>query len=168
MNADDELDNLLRNHLSAELDPMRGQAARLFEREVTRPMQRRLRLNAWQGTVYAAGRQIKRFVPMASAMAAAAALGFFVPRWWNGIDASKSEVAEVLKIPPAKLADFEQSSMATHEDHGPFEFPDGKIGRRVHQAQVESARYVDPRTNARTEYYFFPAEQDTVYPAGHQ
>ncbi|MGC4031088.1 MAG: hypothetical protein QM754_04990 [Tepidisphaeraceae bacterium] len=169
---DDEFDNLLRNHFAAELDPLRGDAARAFERHVTQPMQRRLRLN----TVLALGRQVQRCArhaaPMLLTMAACCALGFYVPRWLATPSTTAgheiAESNEAADLGPTRLADFEQSVTVRHEDRGAAALPDGTPGRRIVQSQVESARYVDPRTNARTEIYLFPAGQETIVPADRQ
>lgn len=166
---DDELDNLLRNHFAAELDPLRGDAVRAFDRHVTQPMQRRLRLNGLFAAGRGVGRRARQFGPMLAAMAACTALGFYVPRWIASPAADRHEIAEApADFGPTRLADFEQSVTVRHEDHGSAPLPDGTPGRRVVRSQIESARYVDPKTNARTEFYFFPAGQETIVPAERQ
>ena len=135
---DDELDNLFRNHFAAELDPMRGQAVRAFDREVIRPMRRRVRLDSFAFV----GRRLKQAAPVLLSMAACTALGFYVPRWLS-TPAATTEIADV--SPSGDV-------------------PDATL--RPWQTQIESVHLVDPKTNARTEFYLFPGSPDaTTAPA---
>jgi hypothetical protein len=161
---DDELDNLLRDHLAGELDAVRGQARRAFEREVTRPMQLRLRQRAW--TQIQA--RIRHAAPIALSMAACAALGFYVPRFLTG-PGNSSAANEAVPASVAQIADADLGHTLTRrEDHQPITLPDGTNGRRVVASQVESASWIDPQTKARTEVYLFPVEQEVIQQTGRQ
>lgn len=161
---DDELDNLLRDHLAGELDAVRGQARRAFEREVTRPMQVRLRQRAWTQV----RARVRHAVPIALSMAACAALGFYLPRFL----ASPAAAPMATDTPHAaitQLADADLGHTVTRrEDHSPMTLPDGTNGRRVVANQVESASWIDPQTKARTEVYLFPVEQEVLQQSGRQ
>ena len=162
----DELDNLLRDHLAGELDPMRGQARRAFEREVVAPMQHRLRQRAWQQVRM----RITHAAPLVMSMAACAALGFYVPRFLSSPATPNIAVenAPAGKLAPTQLAEATPNTVTRTEEHGITALPDGTAGRRVLANQVESASWVDPQTNARTEFYVYPTEQEVISPAARQ
>lgn len=161
----DELDNLLRDHLAGELDSMRGQARRAFEREVVAPMQHRLRQRAWQQV----RTRITHAAPLVMSMAACAALGFYVPRFLSGPATPNMAIGTSTagKSLP-QIAEITPDTVTRTEEHGLAALPDGSAGRRVVANQVESASWVDPQTNARTEFYVFPTEQEVISSAGRQ
>lgn len=87
MKADDEFDNLLRDHLAGELSPMRGQAGRAFAREVLSPMRKRVARHRRQRAWWLAGQS-------SCSLAASMALGFFVPMWLAAGTTPPGEVSE--------------------------------------------------------------------------
>ena len=97
MKADDELDNLFRDHLAGELSTMRGQAGRAFTREVLAPMRRRVAQQRRHRAWWLAGQS-------SCTLAASMALGFFVPMWLAAGPTLPEEVGESRPF----LVDFEE------------------------------------------------------------
>lgn len=166
---DDELDNLLRSHLSSELDPQRGQAARAFERQVTQPMQRQLQSRSWHSRLA----HWKHWGSIGVAMAACVALGAFLPSMLGlqtrtaPTNIAETPVANTGPIITPRLADFERTTVFQHVDRGAVTLESGVPGRRVLQQRYDTLRFVDPTSNERLEYVV-PSQQDLFYPVNRQ
>lgn len=189
---DDELDHLLRSHLSSELDPQRGRAAQTFERRVTAPMQRRLRQHSWHARVSA----WRHWAAIGMAMAGCMAFGAFLPSILGDrptdapadepiidtpiVDATLSEttlidapladtaVADAGDVIVPELVEFEQTTILHHTDAGPVTLEDGVPGRRVLQQRYDAIRYVDPTGHGEFQYFVPAPQQDLIYPVQRQ
>jgi hypothetical protein len=174
--SETELEQLLRSHLSGELDMHRGQAVRAFKREVTRPMERRLLINSIRRSVAHHRPTIQRWASMGLAMAACTALGFYLPHFLaspnatpisgnvaNATPASNGET----KIVTPEYAGFERTTVLRHVDEGSGLTPEGDFGRRIKQQKFETVRFTDPKTHEQYEVTI-PSEDEMILPLGHQ
>ncbi len=168
---DDELDNLLRSHLSSELDAERGAARRAFEQQVTRPMQRQLRRRSWQAHVA----QFRHWGAIGLAMAACMTVGAFLPSilgLQTRATPAPTEVAQSQAIGSGpvvtpQFADLERTTVFHHTDAGAVLLDGGVPGRKVLQQRYDTLRYTDPSTHERLEYVI-PSQQDLFYPVNRQ
>ncbi|MBC7784424.1 MAG: hypothetical protein H7144_11350 [Burkholderiales bacterium] len=152
----DDLENLLRNHLGAELDAQRGRAARQFESRVIEPMRVSL------ATRNRRLRSLRTWCAVVSAMAACVALGFAVPRL---LTQPKLEIAAVtptaeISVPKTLapldgekpvLEGLRYTSSQRTIDAGPALLSDGVPARRIIRQRVDQLRWRDPATGGRFE-----------------
>ena len=160
-----DFENLLRHHLSSELDAMRGQSARAFEREVTRPMQRRLRRDFWNRHAARA----RHWGTIGLAMAACTAMGFFLPHFASHSSGGSNIATDTSspQIVTPRYADYDRTTEWRHVDEGAAVLPNGDPGRLLRQQRVESLHYTNPATKEEDEW-MVPSEQETIVPAHRQ
>ena len=162
-----DFENLLRSHLSSELDAMRGQAARAFAREVTRPMQRQLRRNVWSQHAARFRSKVQHWGTIGLAMAACTALGVVLPRFMGTNDPAPLSTNTDSKIVTPSYAGYERTTELQHVDEGNVQLPDGAPARKLRQQRVDSLRYIDPATKEEYEY-IIPSERYLVIPSDRQ
>lgn len=174
-----ELEHMLRAHFAGELDTHRGQAARAFAREVTRPMRRRLFRDALRRQIARHRPQAQRWATIGLAMAACTAIGFYLPR-----ELSRPAVTDIatnqpkavapaltpdgkVKVITPAYAGFERTTVVNHVDQGSGLTPDGNFGRTIRQHRLDTFLFTDPATHDRYECTV-PSDEDLFVPLGRQ
>ncbi len=158
----DDLENLLRNHLSGELDSQRGRAARDFDTKVIKPMQLRLEKRNRQWTA------MRSWSLLGTAMAACIVVGYTVPHFFRNYSPTSEIARNESSRPPIEIetVGYQQTSVQKSIDAGPVILSDNTPGRKIILQEVKRYNWNEPTTGGRIE--IIEPTQKNLYLPVHQ